>query len=68
MEITLNNRKEIFEGHDSLTVEQILELKSFTFRLLVIKINDTLVPKDKYQETIVYDGDHLTVLHLISGG
>lgn len=68
MEITLNNRKEIFEGHDSLTVEQILELKSFTFRLLVIKINDTLVPKDKYQETIVNDGDHLTVLHLISGG
>jgi sulfur carrier protein len=67
MNITLNNRQESFEKK-SITVSELLKLKKFTFKLLVIKINDVLVKKNDYDTAIVNDGDNVAVVHLISGG
>ncbi|HRY31826.1 MAG TPA: sulfur carrier protein ThiS [Bacteroidales bacterium] len=67
MEIILNNRSETFEA-DSLTVAELLERKNFTFKMLVIKVNDVLVKNDAYHTQTIMDGDHVMVLHLISGG
>ena len=44
MKIMLNNREEQFNTQ-TLTVAQIMEIKSFTFRMLVVRLNDTLVKK-----------------------
>ncbi|NVO21421.1 MAG: sulfur carrier protein ThiS [Bacteroidetes bacterium] len=67
MKIILNNREEVFE-QDKITVNQLLELKSFSFKMLVIKLNGQLIKKTDYDTTFVQDGDDLMVLHLISGG
>ncbi len=67
MKITLNNNQEILEGN-SLTVNQLLQLKNFTFKMLIIKINGTLVQKGVYETTTIHEGDDVSVLHLISGG
>ena len=67
MNITLNNRPESFEQSD-LTINQLLELKKFTFKMLVIKVNGELVKKDEYDSFLIKDGDDVNVLHLISGG
>jgi thiamine biosynthesis protein ThiS len=67
LKITLNNNPEILEG-DTLTVNQLLKLKNFTFKMLIIKINGTLVQKGDYETTAIRDGDDVSVLHLISGG
>jgi sulfur carrier protein len=67
MEIILNNRKESFD-QDQLTVNELLSIKKFTFKMLIIKINGRLVKSSDYPETIIRDGDEVTVLHLISGG
>jgi sulfur carrier protein len=67
MKITLNNNPEHFEK-ETMTVSDLLSVKNFTFKMLVIKINDKLVPKDEYMQTLVKDGDEVMVLHLISGG
>ncbi len=67
MEIVLNNRPEKLEG-DLLTVNELLAVKKFTFRMLVIKINGELVKKDNYSNALIKNGDNVTVLHLISGG
>lgn len=67
MKITLNNNPEIIEGN-TITVNQLLQVKNFTFKMLIIKINGTLVQKDAYETTTIYDGDEVSVLHLISGG
>lgn len=67
MNILLNNRTETFE-QDRLTVRDILNLKNFTFKMLVVKINGSLVKKDAYETAFVHDGDELTILHLVSGG
>lgn len=67
MEITLNNRKEVFEA-DEMTVSELLEKKNFTFKMLVVKINKQLVKKDQYDTAVIKNGDDVMVLHLISGG
>ncbi|NLJ07388.1 MAG: sulfur carrier protein ThiS [Sphingobacteriales bacterium] len=67
MEITLNNRKEHFE-QEQLTVNELLEIKRFTFKMLVVKINQKLIKKDEYDTALIQDGDDVMVLHLISGG
>lgn len=67
MTITLNNNREIFE-QDTLSVSQLLEVKHFTFKMLVIKINGKLIKKEEYHSTYISEGDDVMVLHLISGG
>jgi thiamine biosynthesis protein ThiS len=67
MKINLNNNPEIIEGN-SITVNHLLQLKNFTFKMLIIKINGTLVQKGTYETIAIHDGDEVSVLHLISGG
>jgi thiamine biosynthesis protein ThiS len=67
MKIHLNNNNEEFTV-DSLTVAEMLKLKNFTFKMLVIKINGQLVKKSEYETTKIAEGDDVHVLHLISGG
>jgi len=67
MQITLNNREEIID-RDTLSIEELIQYKNYTFKLLVTKINDQLVKKDDRTTTFIKDGDKVVVLHMISGG
>ncbi len=67
MKITLNNRTETIE-RDTMTFEELIEYKNFTFKLLVTKLNDKLIKKDERKITFINDGDKVVVLHMISGG
>jgi sulfur carrier protein len=67
MIIILNNRKEEIPG-EKITVEKLLEIKRFTFKMLVIKINNIFVPRDQYSNITIKNGDDVSVLHLVSGG
>jgi len=67
MKIILNNKEEIFAG-EQMTINELLKIKNYTFKMLVIKINNQIVKKTEYETSIVKDGDDIMVLHLISGG
>jgi sulfur carrier protein len=67
MKILLNNRKEEFEM-DSISVSKMLLLKKFSFRMRIIKINGVLISREKYDSTIIKDGDNVQMLYLMSGG
>jgi sulfur carrier protein len=67
MKIILNNKEELFES-DQFTINELLRIKKFTFKMLVIKVNGQLIKKTEYDSSIVKDGDDVMVLHLISGG
>lgn len=67
MNITLNNKPESFD-QDSLSISEVLKVKRFTFKLLVIKINGKLIRKPEYDSSFVKDGDDLQIIHMISGG
>jgi thiamine biosynthesis protein ThiS len=67
MKIILNNKEEVFDG-EQLTINELLHIKTFTFKMLVIKVNEHLIKKSEYDSALVRDGDNVMVLHLISGG
>lgn len=67
MKIILNNNIEQIEA-DSIVVTDLLRIKNFTFKMLIVKINGTLVKKSDYEKTAIHEGDDVMVLHLISGG
>ena len=67
MKIILNNKEEELGFHE-LTVNQLLKVKKFTFKMLVIKINGKLIKKEQYESAKIVDGDNVAVIHLISGG
>ncbi len=67
MNITLNNRRQTFD-EDTLTISEVLKLKNYTFKMMVIKINGSLIKKDKYDTAKVVNGDDVHIIHMISGG
>lgn len=67
MKIILNNTPEEFD-QAIMTVNELLKAKTFTFKMLVIKINGSLVKKDEYATATIKDNDDVMVLHLVSGG
>ena len=67
MKILLNNREEEFNA-DAMSIKEMLELKKFSFRMRIIKVNGLLIPKDKYESTYIHDGDNVLMIYLMSGG
>jgi len=67
MKITFNNIQEEI-NRDSITIEELLNEKKYTFRMRIVKINGKLIPRDKYDETLIHDGDEVQMLYLMSGG
>lgn len=67
MDITLNNEPVKIEG-EKISVARLLELKKYTFRLRIVRVNGRLIDRDRYTEEYVSDGDRVQVLYLMSGG
>ncbi len=67
MKIILNNRPEEIDG-GPMTVNELIQYKNFTFKMLVTKVNDELVRTHERDDVLVKEGDNVQVLHLISGG
>jgi len=67
MKILLNNRIEEFI-EESISVSEILLQKKFSYKMRIIKINNLLIEKEKYDTTIIHDGDNVQMLYLMSGG
>jgi len=67
MKILLNNRIEEFI-EESISVSEMLLQKKFSYKMRIIKINNLLIEKEKYDTTIIHDGDNVQMLYLMSGG
>lgn len=67
MKISLNNRPASFDS-EKLTISEILKLKNYTFKMMVVKVNGQLIKKPQYNTQEVVDGDDLQIIHMISGG
>ncbi len=67
MTITLNNRPESFAA-ETMSIARIMDEKSFHFKMLVVKLNGSLIAGESWPKTVVRDGDRLDIIHLVSGG
>jgi thiamine biosynthesis protein ThiS len=64
--ITVNGTS--LEWRPGLTVADVLKIRNYIFRMLVIQVNGELVKRGTYDKTLVPDGANVEVIHMISGG
>ncbi|MFA5752780.1 MAG: sulfur carrier protein ThiS [Bacteroidales bacterium] len=67
MTITLNNRQETFSQQE-MSITLIMDEKSFHYKMLIVKLNGILIPRESWPLTVVREGDRLDIIHLVSGG
>jgi sulfur carrier protein len=60
--------EEPLDWHEGMTVREVLRARNYRFPMLVIHVDDVLVPKQAYDTTPIADGAVVKVIHLISGG
>ena len=68
MKFKLNNKPEEIEGKVKITVNELLELKKFSWKLMVVKINGEVIKKDDFAKAEIHDGDNVSVMLLMAGG
>ena len=56
------------EWEEGMTVQRVLEVMKYTFRMLVVKVDGKLVKRDDYARTGVPEGADVKVIHLVAGG
>ncbi|MCK5345942.1 MAG: sulfur carrier protein ThiS [Candidatus Heimdallarchaeota archaeon] len=61
------NGKTVPYVHDE-TVSDLLKRIKYTFPLIIVKINGTLIRKKEYDHTFIPDRATIDVVHMISGG
>ena len=66
MSLFVNNKS--VEFLEKETVTDLLKRMNFTFPLVVVKINKTLIPRDSYKTTIIPQDADIQIIHMISGG
>ena len=47
---------------------EYLEERSFDIKKIAVEINGEIVPKAKYSETVLHDGDSVEVVSFVGGG
>lgn len=64
--ITVNDN--IIQWHEGMTVSDVLKAMNYSFKLLIVKINDNMIKREDFPTTEVPAGADVKVIHLMSGG
>lgn len=67
MKLSVNGHEVELAG-ESASVKEVLASQRYSFPLIVVKVNGTLVPREAYAGSLVKDGDSVEAYHLVSGG
>ena len=63
--VTVNGEKVEAVGKN---LAEYLEEKTFDIKKIAVEINGDIVPKSKYSETLLQEGDKVEVVSFVGGG
>ena len=64
--IRLNGERRVFG--EGLTLGGLLSQLSIPKEKVVIELNLEIIPKDRWGETVIKDGDEVEIVHFVGGG
>jgi thiazole synthase/sulfur carrier protein len=64
--IEVNGRK--VEWVENENILDLLKRMKYTFPLVLVKINDKVIPRKDFSEVFIPDNSKIAVIHMISGG
>lgn len=56
------------ECAEGICVKDFLEQQGFTIARIALERNGEIVPKARYEETVLQEADKLEVVHFVGGG
>jgi thiamine biosynthesis protein ThiS len=65
--LTINDRDRI-EWREGMTVQDVLDAMGYSFVMITVTVNGTLVAEEDYRGEPVPDEARVTVFHLAHGG
>ncbi|MCI6537310.1 MAG: sulfur carrier protein ThiS [Lachnospiraceae bacterium] len=64
--VTINGKEVVLA--DNTSVSDYLEACRYQTNRIVVELNEEILPKDRYAETILKDGDCMEVVTFVGGG
>lgn len=64
--IRVNNRN--IDFRENMTIKNLIEDLKYSFPTLIIEVNGEFIPKNRYEKTLIKDGDDIKIIHPIAGG
>ncbi|MFO7578613.1 sulfur carrier protein ThiS [Nitrosomonas halophila] len=66
MQLTINGQLQSFDGQ--MSVQQLIECLSLQDKRIAIECNGEIIPRSKYPEQILGEGDQLEIIVAVGGG
>ena len=66
MKLQINGEEQSFAG--TPTLSDLLEHMGMKPGRVAIELNREIVPRDRWKQTALCDGDHLEIVHFVGGG
>ena len=63
--LTINGKEYELNGK---TVAEALAEIGYGEQRVAVELNESIVPRDQYATTVLYEGDHLEVVRFVGGG
>ena len=66
MQIYVNG--EPHEVNEGTTAAQLVEQLGLTGKRIAMERNEAIVPRSRYEETVLTEGDRIEIIHAVGGG
>jgi sulfur carrier protein len=68
MNLHINGEECTFPAPASLPLTTLIESLNMKPDRVAVELNRNIVPRDRWPETLLKDGDHLEIVHFVGGG
>lgn len=68
MKLHINGDEKTFDSLDPFTLAALVEALGMKPDRVAVELNRYIVPRDRWTETQLHEGDRLEVVHFVGGG
>ena len=68
MKLVINGEERDFSSPTPTTLAALVEILGMKADRVAVELNRDIVPRDRWAETALKDGDRLEVVHFVGGG
>jgi thiamine biosynthesis protein ThiS len=66
MRFVINGKEGVFD--EGITVKGLLDILNIKPQGIALELNLEIVPKSRYDETVLKDGDKIEIVQMVGGG
>jgi len=68
MKLQINGEARMFDSASPFTLAALVESLGMKADRVAVELNRDIVPRDRWSETVLNEGDQLEVVHFVGGG